>query len=398
MSRTRGETSENTLSSCSFTPMAEEQFYAVVDHPDFASQDARLIYAALRKNLHPLRFGDHLKRYIYRKAEMRPPFSEVSEQEYLQIIVESFLSRAVPLSFTPTTARPRAMARNWLNQQNVSRNSVLLMGFGLHMNLHEVDDLLTKGLLETRLNLTDPRETVCAYCYAHDLGFHRYQALMEKAGASTQDAVRSPKPVRFVDELADEDALVAYVRGLLSLQPPQGWQETARQTFLDLYRKAQSVADTVLRQEDAEDEEDGETREERTPGDIERILQAGIPKDRHGNLLPMKKSTVYIPFRGWRLTRQRLFELLGGQSTVTRYDLMTLQFFIFSQSVPAKTRKLQYYHRFLDETNRILQICGMAPMYTVNPYESFLLMCILSEDPLGTYSDVVEESYLDAVS
>ena len=35
----------------------------------------------------------------------------------------------------------------------------------------------------------------------------------------------------------------------------------------------------------------------------------------------------------------------------------------------------------------------MGELYIQNPYECFLLICMLAEDPLGTYADVVERSY-----
>ena len=48
---------------------------------------------------------------------------------------------------------------------------------------------------------------------------------------------------------------------------------------------------------------------------------------------------------------------------------------------------------FLDSTNEILEKCFMGKFYIQNPYECFLLMCMLSDDPLGTYADVWELSY-----
>ena len=35
----------------------------------------------------------------------------------------------------------------------------------------------------------------------------------------------------------------------------------------------------------------------------------------------------------------------------------------------------------------------MGELYVANPYECFILMCILSDDPLGTYADVWEMAY-----
>ena len=41
----------------------------------------------------------------------------------------------------------------------------------------------------------------------------------------------------------------------------------------------------------------------------------------------------------------------------------------------------------------MLAECSMGELYIQNPYECFLLICMLAEDPLGTYADVVERSY-----
>ena len=35
----------------------------------------------------------------------------------------------------------------------------------------------------------------------------------------------------------------------------------------------------------------------------------------------------------------------------------------------------------------------MMGIYPVNPYESFVLMCLLTEEPLSVYNDVWEMSY-----
>ena len=50
----------------------------------------------------------------------------------------------------------------------------------------------------------------------------------------------------------------------------------------------------------------------------------------------------------------------------------------------------------MKSTNDILEKCWMGQMYIQNPYECFVLMCMLSDDPLGTYADVWELSYDEA--
>ena len=51
---------------------------------------------------------------------------------------------------------------------------------------------------------------------------------------------------------------------------------------------------------------------------------------------------------------------------------------------------------FIENTNQKLRGCNMGEIYLANPYETFLLMCMLSDYPMGTYSDVLELSYRQA--
>ena len=418
-------------SASQFTARSEESFYAVVDSPAFFQNDAQLIYRALRDTLKPVSFGDYLKRYIYRRAEISQSFDSVPLDGYLDIIVDSFSSSRVPNAFRPTSVRLRVTAKNWLTQQTVTREAVLLLGFGLKMSLDDVEELLTKGIQETRLNLRDPREAVCGYCYLHGLGYHKYENLMSICG-EIRSGERKPVPkawdparaIQSVRDFADEEDLTAYVTGFLYAGADADSDSMAKRQFDTLYRQAQDVTadylnanekeDAAIRRKAAEDKAlqadrnriqnpDAALRpahvwkaDEITPRDIEQVLQAAIPRDRHGNLIPIRKSTLHEQLRDRRLSRQRLSELLSGSASVTRYDLIILQFFIFSQQKSDAEPKLEYYRRFVDQTNRLLDSCGMGPLYVANPFECFLMMCILSEDPLGTYADVIEQSYREA--
>ncbi len=433
------KTHENTwgggLSPAQFTPKSEETFYAVVDNPNFFQQDADLIYQALLEQLKPISFGKHLQRYIYRQAGITQPFDQVPLSDYQDIIAESFENRGVPVSFRPTKARIRAIAKNWLTQQTVSRDAVLLMGFGLRMNLADVEELLIKGLQETRLNRKDPREIVCGYCYAHGLGYYKYESLMDQAQALSEAGMETPSLREdagsgrhtSLDELQDEQELMAYLASVMNARGEMRPDQEARNQLMLLYRQAQA---TVVAMEEAaeleaanlENESRGARKSEGgqesrplkrirqpqaperrkdpaeiTPADIEQVLQASIPRDVHGNLIPMKKSTLSSSLRGRRFSRQRMEELLMDRTPATRYDLLMLLFFVYSQKKKTESN-LQYYRGFLEEGNRILERCGMGPIYTANPFECFLLMCILSEDPLGTYADVMEKSYREATT
>ena len=143
-----------------FTRRAFEQFYDVVDDPYFRDQDPDAIYNALKDRIQTVSFGDFLKRYICRKAELTGDYQEIPLTDYRDIICNSFQERQTPASFSPTTARLKNLAKNWLEQKTGSRAVVLLLGFGLGMTEEDVEDFLVKALKEQRLNAKDPFEVI----------------------------------------------------------------------------------------------------------------------------------------------------------------------------------------------------------------------------------------------
>ena len=47
----------------------------------------------------------------------------------------------------------------------------------------------------------------------------------------------------------------------------------------------------------------------------------------------------------------------------------------------------------VEEAQKTLKKCGMSEIYIVNPYECFLLMCLLTDCPLAVFSEIWEKSY-----
>ena len=56
------------------------------------------------------------------------------------------------------------------------------------------------------------------------------------------------------------------------------------------------------------------------------------------------------------------------------------------------------FTEFVEKTNNLLAEAGMMSLYPVNPYEAFILMCIVSDDPLDTFAAVWEKSYEESES
>lgn len=416
-----------------FTDAAWNSLYDTVDDKQFLDRDAQLIYDSLRHQLKIRSFGDYLKRYIYQKAGIGESFAEVPLKEYQLIIRSAFADNHTPPSFIPTTAKLSALSKNWLTQQTVKRNVVFLLGFGLNMNTDDVNMFLTKALQEREINPKNPFEVICWYCYKKQFNYLKFEQLWRiynDTPANSIDMARiySERTIgvrNTMYSIHDDATLIAQLAKLKTNENMSTMSFTAKQCFDALYNETKDlVAKLYNSYEDEEhsdvvqeyiyklslndrlfDSEKQErieqlrtkkkifTAEEITGSDIEHIICAAIPTDRHGNLTPSKASRLNEHFSGKRFSRQRIGDILSGKTEVTRFDLITLNFFIFSQKLELYPDPKSRYLKFYDSMNEILEKCFLGKLYVQNPYECFVLMCILSNDPLGTYADVWELSY-----
>lgn len=424
---------EDSLSSLDFTGEDWEVFYDTVDSAHFQDKDADLIYQVLEKKMKLIPFGEYLKRYIYRKAGLMEPFAEVPLRIYQQIIRESFGDNHTPPAFEVTTAKLSALSKNWLTQQTVKRKVVFLLGFGLAMSVEDVNEFLTKALREQRINAKNPFEVICWYCYKNGFSYLKYEKLMrifEETPPNTLNLkmICSDFTIGARSEMQrihDDTALFTFLSGLKSSDNRSSFSATARKCFDELFDRARELAARLYNREEEEQfaeemrqyqemllnnerisesevrERIARKREQRrvykssdiTESDLEHIISSAIPVDRHGNLTPGKASRLNDPFAGKRFRRQHMSDILCGRAEVTRFDLITLNFFIYSQMLEEYPNAKARFLSFAETTNHLLDRCFLGELCISNPYECFVLMCILSEDPLGTYADVWELSY-----
>jgi len=150
--------------SYNYTLIAESRFQKVIYADAFLDVDARTIYEGLCNDLRLVSFCDYLKRYVYTKAGLTVPFSQVTLQDYKAIILASFKENRTPPAFRTTSAKLGSLINGWLKQESVSRETVFLLGFGLRMTPGDVSVFLTKALREQDFNFKDPFEMICWYC------------------------------------------------------------------------------------------------------------------------------------------------------------------------------------------------------------------------------------------
>ena len=367
-----------TVRDFDFTRKAMQGISRVISSEDFEDMDMDAIFDYLLNEMEIVVFKDYLKRYIYERAGLTEPFSKVQDNVYLDIILDSFEQNRAPVSLTPTTVKRRAMVKRWLDQDSVNRQTVFALGFGLRMTEEDVSDFLTKVIKETDFDDLDPRECIYRYCYSKNLPYAKAVSLMNGTAVS---------------EDAGEKAISEKIRELKE-KGRDDKQDRRTLAFQAVYQECRQLVASLYQEEN--DTGDGSKvwkLDDIGPSDIEKMLCDGIPMTAGGNRMKMSNSLLNRQFRQKRITRQRLDSLLKGELEIERYDLITLQFLISSQQEDEDPRKRCML--YLDRMNMILTGCGMQAVYPANPYEAFILMCLLTEMPLLTYYDVWERSYED---
>ena len=98
-----------------FTRKAAQKLRQVVSLDGFEDEDADVIFHYLYKEMELVSFGDHLKRYIYERAGLEEPYSEVTQDIYKDIVIESFHETCTPKSMNPTSTKLTSLVNNWLS-------------------------------------------------------------------------------------------------------------------------------------------------------------------------------------------------------------------------------------------------------------------------------------------
>lgn len=415
-----------------YTKYGKAQIDKTVSNPYFFDKDAELLYDTLSNKLNIVSFGDYLRRFLTQREDERQKEKLLSLEECQRIIIDSFKESKTPPAFSHTTSKISALAKNWLTQQSVKREVVFLLGFGLKMTNHQVHEMLQKALQEKGVNPKNPFEIICWYCYKNGFDYSKYEELILKNEQLRPDAyVKSYTDTVYTKSLKNrircidtEEDLFDYLVELKNLDGENRSCVTSRRLYMELYEVVRRlIAERNNRFLDVENEnvlmeyrnqliktgyngtEIAELLKKKksrfkpyefldiSAADIEQILSSGIPTDKHGNLISEKKSSLYKQFMGKRFSRQHFFDISAKKRDVTRFDIITMNFLKVSLETTDLCDAKERYRLYIESTNKLLKECDFSCIYTANVYECFVLMCILSTEPISTYADVMEKAY-----
>lgn len=369
---------DRTVSTFEYTKRAIQRMDQILSALEFEACDAQLIYCYLTRETMCIPFSAYLKRYIYIQAELEDSFDNIPDSVYVEIIRNAFFENHMVFSFQPTKKRTTGIIRGWLTRESAQRRTVFLLGFGLRMDDRDVTDFLTKCLKEADFDFYDPVETIYWYCLHHCFSFDAAKQLLEEFERDEEKPKTDKDYLNSVSLnpklcLWEENTLREYLR-YLKVNRFEG-EETAFREFKKLYDRVGALCAKSG---------NGLSYE------IENVFGCGIPRDSAGNLKRIAESSLKKPFLHHKMSRQRMNVLLRQERPVDRFDLITFLFYLYSKKEGLPDRRRD---EFIREANGILTKCHMAELYFANPYEAFVTMCLMTDDPLGTFGDVWEMSY-----
>lgn len=389
---------ENT-EAFEFTNLAENEFYDIIENSDFFNQESETIYNYLKNKIGRIHFCDYLKRFIYRRVH--PGGRSRQDVDYREYIIGSFRENKVPSSMAESGTKLSAAAGNWLSQHCVTRDTIFLIGFGLKMSSSEVSEFLINAIGDMDFDFNDPYEVIYWYCFRNELSY----ADMKRLTAQYEDisGVDSPSKTNLTSPSMIQDYLMRIVSeeelmNFLGEYKGTKQSETIREVFESLYDEACEI---IAQNINYENENMGKTLPPKSPEgisalDIERRIYAGVPIDSHGNLCPMTQSVLCGLFGEKRFNRKRISDLKKGIKQPERFDVVTLCFIIAAEKTLAMRSDVDVkrnYYNFVRNTNETLTRCRFGHLYAANPYENFLMMCMMCQDPMLTFSDIWEYSY-----
>ena len=390
-----------TIRDFDFTKRAVQKMYTVLDSEKFNSEDADMIFKYLSEEMEIVYFNDYLKRFLFSRYALGPSFKETENEAYISIINREFEKNEAPHSLTPTLKKWSAIVRDWLNRESVRRPTIFLLGFGLAMTDTEVSEFLTKVNKEEDFDFFDIDELCYWYAFKNGLNYERTLELIKKLKCITPDGeidaqgwIEIQKDPR--GRITDMQTLCEYVHGLVMYNVIEEKRKVSFDMFKKLYEDSRRIVADIYNRFDFAEETPTKkhvwVKDEITPGDVEKVLMCGTPTGEGGNLQKMSASVLSKQFSLKRMSRQRIDSILRGRQRVERYDLITLLFFRYAVEVEPDW-PAERYLRYVEEINEILRESDMMEIYPVNPYEAFVLMCLVTDEPLSVYSEIWEKSY-----
>lgn len=419
-----------------------EKLKEAIEKGDTSELERLLLEKSYAKYL----FGDYLKRmvyelYIFPEDDGRK-ITEIPEDEYIkdiqQIFKENGMKGVGTLQFGGSTRLTPSNLKRWMGMPcyQVSRELVFLFGFGFNMFAEQVEELLTKVIGQAGFDFRSAQETIYYWCLKQNRGYsglrewqEKYMEIQEEAEEQKESGIYEEKEecaggarTRYYKEKAvritDEDGFKEYLRELERIRRDTRNRITARETLnivvnilwyeLSKERRGETKwLELLVEQKEAEG--DAQNRTKRTQREIKTMQKYW----REVSLEPLIQSIwqeedpVAISEKSRKLAsllpdmwkKRSLQDKLNGERRVRKEDILTGVFLTYAhqleKQMPYMSGEEKDYmvrvETYVEDVNTYLEQCGMGEFYIVQPYEIFLVLCLLYDKPYSFFLSVWKE-------
>lgn len=419
-----------------------EKLKEAIEKGDTSELERLLLEKSYAKYL----FGDYLKRmvyelYIFPEDDGRK-ITEIPEDEYIkdiqQIFKENGMKGVGTLQFGGSTRLTPSNLKRWMGMPcyQVSRELVFLFGFGFNMFAEQVEELLTKVIGQAGFDFRSAQETIYYWCLKQNRGYsglrewqEKYMEIQEEVEEQKERGIYEEKEecaggarTRYYKEKAvritDEDGFKEYLRELERIRRDTRNRITARETLnivvnilwyeLSKERRGETKwLELLIEQKEAEG--DAQNRTKRTQREIKTMQKYW----REVSLEPLIQSIwqeedpVAISEKSRKLAsllpdmwkKRSLQDKLNGESRVRKEDILTGVFLTYAhqleKQMPYMSGEEKDYmvrvETYVEDVNTYLEQCGMGEFYIVQPYEIFLVLCLLYDKPYSFFLSVWKE-------
>lgn len=397
-------------------------------------------------------WGDHIKRYIYDSVggeALSKKFKWVSEDGVnFEAITEENIREFIKKVFRENGMRnqgsmnPHATTTlgnrltTWLNSpitsNTISREVCFLFCFGLNMD-EKYASYMLEVLRQPTFNPKDYKEVIYYYCICNRTKYADVLEWLEKYDKLEPAQVyeENPQTMALRDHLkmikesvkesqeVREQQFLDYLAVIKSLPENTKPSETRAKVFEDGVRKFYQVQSKksckILDKKhmDVETAPKARTLKQRKRNEAllynvvfqeEKVNVNGVvdllesiptaPIDVPEELREMvTKGIISMPELSYNFFNDRIGE--NRTTSINREDLLTIAFLYCSSSMKDDEMEAYNYEErrayFEYEASVCLDECGFGDVYLLNPYELFLVSCLLQKDPLEYFLAVWKE-------
>lgn len=379
----------------------------------------------------------------YENYKKVPP--EVYYKEYIAKSFENRLGKRSG-SLNPQVSVSLSTVKPLLaGQKAPTRDKVFLFAFGLGMDVETVSMILKKCLMEADFNMKDPKEVIYYWCLKQNIpysGMLRWMEYYESMNVESDHARRKLTDVdrtgtyllssRVRQNFRDDEDIKAYLFSLKKADSSSRLRKSAKEVYRRLFHafphtevsQAQTVFDEkeisqsyreyIASREQNEEYRIQQKAQKKAQKEDEKYtaflqvetgvrILAGIRKrcyEENKEQLLEPKVLAYL-FQDLSFTKKTVMDRIYGDTPVSRKELLTAEFIVYMVELPEDEREEKQYAEgtdvltyrdrqdsimdFEEDVSATLAKLEMERFYVRNPFELFLVFCLLHRDPFAYF-------------